>query len=123
METAIGEFLDHFYALPPDARPQTLAAEPAIADDRRINALVGAIAEHLARNHTLPPPPAWVDGPGRFLAMPWFTTPNADAALCEYLTCFSPAAFKRRNIMTDNAPLRRARAPIASPFCSDASTS
>jgi hypothetical protein len=111
---ALGEFLDHFYTSSNAERLECLQEEPCLLEDERVNALVAAIAEHLAKSHILTGAPRWVEKPSRFIARPWFTSSASDPALQEYLTWSSPAAFKRRNIMTDGAPLRRASTPRAS---------
>ncbi len=108
---AIGEFLDAFYTAPLDARAAMLDAEPPLLDSAEENALMAAIAEHLAKSWLDRGAPRWAEAPSRFLEKPWFTARTLDPGLCEYLTFSSPAAFKRRNIMTDGAPLRRATTP------------
>ncbi len=112
VETTLSEFLDHYYTISSADRPTSLAAEPAILGRPRIDALVAALAEHLAKSYSTEPPPTWIEEPSRFLPIPWFTVREADPGLREYLTFQSPAAFKRRNIMTDGSPLRRASTPL-----------
>ena len=111
IEAAFGEFLDHFYTSSTPDRLESVRREPLLHKDPNINALVAAIAEHLTKSYTTALAPAWVEKPSRFLDHPWFTGPKDDPGLKEYLTWSSPAAFKRRNIMTDGAPLRRATTP------------
>jgi len=70
---SIPEFLDEFYAEP---LPERLAQEPRsltalLADDGLADAYLAGIADHLSRQYRLKPP-AWVSGPGRILANPWF---------------------------------------------------
>jgi hypothetical protein len=102
---ALREFLDEFYM-----NPQRRAA--MIADDRvengREHAMLGAVAEHLARRWNLAVP-AWTDDPSRFLHEPYFTTPIEN--LKAMLLVQSPLAFRRRMIFTEAEPLRRARMP------------
>lgn len=74
---AIREFLDTFKALSPAARPAALASCPAllhgrVPDGAMNDAYLAAVAEKLARDHHLGPPPEWVFAPERFLANPWF---------------------------------------------------
>lgn len=108
---AIGEFLDAFYTASVDTRAAMLDPEPPHLDSAKENALMAAIAEHLAKSWLDRGAPRWAEAPSRFLDRPWFTAKAHDPGLCEYLTFSSPAAFKRRNIMTDGAPLRRATTP------------
>ena len=79
--------------------------------DCRLDALVGAIAEYLAKQRRLGRVPHWVCDPARRLDRPWFTAVNPSDAMREYLTFSSPAEFASRNIFTEERPLRRARGP------------
>jgi len=83
-----------------------------LTQDDRLDALVGAIAEYLAKQRRLGRVPAWVCDPARRLAEPWFTTSSPSDAMREYLTFASPAEFASRNIFTEERPLRRARGPL-----------
>lgn len=109
--TAIGEFLQTFYAADSDAdRIAMLARAPDPTEDPRLDALLGGIAEYLYKRWTRVDPPRWMGEPERYLADPWFVTEATHPALLDYLTYASPPEFKSRNIMTDEAPLRRAAA-------------
>jgi hypothetical protein len=111
-EIALPEFLDTFYLAPTAAlRLQTLRDAPASTGDPRLDALAGAIAHYLAHHYRLPELPQWAFEPDRFLDRPWHTTSFDSDGMREYLTFASPAEFSCRNIFTDEAPLRRARAP------------
>jgi hypothetical protein len=122
-DKALPEFLDEFYvATTPDLRLAMLADRPAPTGDARLDALVGAIADYLARQYRLPKVPDWAFEPERFLDHPWHVTPFASDEMREYLTFASPAEFRSRNIFTEERPLRRARAPLAkSPISADQS--
>jgi hypothetical protein len=110
-DAALAEFVDTFHsARNADDRYETIKLEPAPASDVRLNALVAAMAEYLAKQYRLGRVPAWVSCPSRRLSQPWFTASSASNALREYLTFASPAEFASRNIFTDEQPLRRARA-------------
>jgi hypothetical protein len=109
-DAVLAEFIDSFDLAATDAeRYATIEAEPSLTKDERLNALVGAIAEYLAKQRRLGHVPAWTSGPARRLSEPWFTTASASAAMREYLTFASPAEFASRNIFTEERPLRRAR--------------
>jgi len=84
--------------------------EPAPLPDPRQHAVLGAVAEHLARRWRLAIPP-WSEHPSRFLHEPWFPTPLED--LKAMLLAESPLAFRRRMIFVEREPLRRARMPVA----------
>ena len=112
-DVALAEFVDTFDLAPTiDAKYATIEREPQLSQDQKLNALVGAMAEYLAKNRRLGRVPAWVRGPGRRLAEPWFTTTSPSPAMREYLSFASPGEFASRNIFTEERPLRRARGPL-----------
>lgn len=113
-DRALSEFLDTFYVWLREG--QCATAQSAIADepiplaDPVLNAVLGAVGEHLARRWGLSVP-TWTGHPSRFLKRPHFTTPlEGFKALC---LAESPASFRRRLIFTEAEPLRRARFPRA----------
>src|SRR5579864_1206451 len=111
-DVALGEFVDTFDLAPTaPARFSTIEQEPVLTGDRRLDALVGAIAEYLAKQRRLGRVPSWVCDPARRLEEPWFTTASPSPGMREYLTFASPAEFASRNILTEERPLRRARGP------------
>lgn len=69
------------------------------------DAYLAAVAAHLANTLRLPSP-RWTDKPGRRLKRPWFALPDAWARA--WLLRDSPAAFRERNLFTEESPLRRA---------------
>jgi hypothetical protein len=73
-----------------------------------MNALLGAVGEHLMNRWNLGEPPAWSSGPERFLDRPWFMGPER---MKGFLLAESPLAFRRRFIFTEAEPLRRASMP------------
>jgi len=112
-DTTLAEFVDTFdLAGSSEAQYETIKDEPMLTQDDRLDALVGAIAEYLAKQRRLGRVPAWVCNPARRLAEPWFTTSSPSDAMREYLTFASPAEFASRNIFTEERPLRRARGPL-----------
>jgi hypothetical protein len=109
----LAEFVDSFLLAPDtDARQATIREEPARLGDDRLNALVGAMADYLAKQYRLPAVPQWASAPWRRLDEPWFTTSSTDPAMHEYLAFTSPAEFRSRNIFTEERPLRRARSHL-----------
>ena len=108
----VAEFLDTFYAALPDSASAEacFADAPAPIADANQHALLGAVAEHLARRWGLAIP-AWSNDPSRFLSRPHFTT-DLDGFKALMLAQ-SPLAFRRRLIFTEAEPLRRARMPRA----------
>jgi hypothetical protein len=118
-DVALAEFVDTFLLSPDDnVRFSTIESEPELSGDLRLDALVGAIAEYLAKHYRLGRVPRWVSQPGRSLDEPWFTTSSPDPVMREYLSVASPAEFRSRNIFTEERPLRRARSHL--PFATEA---
>jgi hypothetical protein len=110
-DVALAEFVDSFLSAPDAvAKYASIEEEPRLTGDSRLNALVGAMAEYLAKQHRLGRVPKWVSAPARHLQEPWFTTSSTEPAMREYLAFTSPAEFRSRNIFTEERPLRRARA-------------
>ena len=108
----LAEFIDTFDLAKTDQdRYAAIEREPKLTGDVKLDALVGAIAEYLAKHRKLGRVPHWASGPARRLSSPWFTTASPSNAMREYLTFASPAEFASRNIFTEERPLRRARGP------------
>ena len=110
----MGEFLDVFYgSASAEERLATIRDEPRLTGDDKLDAVIGAAAEYLAKLYRLPEVPEWVCGSKRVLAEPYFTTSSTSPGMREYLTFSSPAEFRWRNIFTEERPLRRARSEPA----------
>jgi hypothetical protein len=123
-DAALGEFVDTFdLTVTDEVRFAMLEREPVLTKDERLNALVGAIAEYLAKQYKLGRVPAWASAPTRCLDRPWHTSSMfidwkrefLTDAMREYLTFASPAEFASRNIFTEERPLRRARGHLNPP--------
>jgi hypothetical protein len=117
-DAALAEFVDTFdLATSDEARFAMLEKEPVLTKDKRLDALVGAIAEYLAKQYKLGRVPTWASAPARCLDRPWHTSSMfidwkrefLTDGMREYLTFASPAEFASRNIFTEERPLRRAR--------------
>ncbi len=109
-DVVLAEFVDTFDLAKTDQdRYASIECEPNLTGDARLDALVGAIAEYLAKQRRLGRVPPWVCDPARRLDSPWFTTASPTDVMREYLTFSSPAEFASRNIFTEERPLRRAR--------------
>jgi hypothetical protein len=109
-DVALAEFVDTFDLAKTDAdRYASIECEPKLTGDARLDALVGAMAEYLAKQRKLGRVPHWVCDRARFLDQPWFTVSNPTDAMREFLSFSSPAEFASRNIFTEERPLRRAR--------------
>jgi hypothetical protein len=111
-DVALAEFVDTFDLAKTDQdRYASIEREPKLTGDDRLDALVGAMAEYLAKQRRLGRVPPWASDPARRLSSPWFTTSSPSDAMREYLTFASPVEFASRNIFTEERPLRRARGP------------
>jgi len=109
-DVVLAEFVDTFdLAKTDNEKFASIEREPTLTGDARLDALVGAMAEYLAKQRRLGRVPPWVCDPARRLDEPWFTTASPSPAMREYLTFSSPGEFSSRNIFTDERPLRRAR--------------
>jgi hypothetical protein len=115
-DVVLAEFVDTFDLAKTDRdRYASIEHEPKLTGDNRLDALVGAIAEYLAKQRRLGRVPHWVSDPARRLDSPWFTTESPSDSMREYLTFASPAEFASRNIFTEERPLRRARSHLSRP--------
>src|SRR6202171_3892943 len=115
-DVVLAEFVDAFDLAKTDQdRYASIESEPRLTGNDRLDALVGAIAEYLAKQRRLGRVPPWVCDPARRLSIPWFTTTSPSAEMREYLTFASPAEFASRNIFTEERPLRRARSHLNRP--------
>jgi hypothetical protein len=111
-DAVLAEFVDAFDLANTDQdRYASIEREPKLTGDVRLDALVGAIAEYLAKQRRLGRVPHWVCDPARRLKSPWFIVSSPSDAMREYLTFSSPGEFSSRNIFTEERPLRRARGP------------
>jgi hypothetical protein len=102
---ALREFLDEFALRADDrARGEAIASRPQPTGDRRHDAYLGALAEHLAAVHGLRRP-AWSIEPERFLDRFWFVSevPGFRATAIAQ----APAAFRRRGVFVPERSLHR----------------
>jgi hypothetical protein len=112
-DITLAEFVDTFDLAKSDGdRYASIEREPELTGNDRLDALVGAIAEYLAKQRRFGRVPQWASNPTHRLSTPWFTTASPSDAMREYLTFASPAEFASRNIFTEERPLRRARSPL-----------
>ena len=109
-DVVLAEFVDTFdLAKTNEDRYASIEREPKLTGDVKLDVLVGAMAEYLAKQRRLGRVPHWVCDPARRLDQPWFTVTNPSDAMREFLSFSSPAEFASRNIFTEERPLRRAR--------------
>ena len=102
---AVREFLDEVALRADDrSRAESIAGRPEPTGDRRLDAYLGAAAEHLAAVHGLDPP-SWSLEPARFLESFWFVSevPGFRAIAIAQ----APAAFRRRGGVVPERSLHR----------------
>lgn len=88
-----------------ESGPAALAltsSEPSTTGDARYDALLAAIAEHLAGRYGLPGP-LWSCTVGRFLEVPWWISPLPSGRAQAMV--WTPASFRRRGIFLDRHDL------------------
>jgi transcriptional regulator with XRE-family HTH domain len=98
------EFVGRFAATESTRRVALLLDEPAPVGDPRWDALLGALAEHLAF-HEAVDPPEWCTGASRFLDHPWYWIDLPSVRRMAQLG--APTAFRRRNVWVDRSDLER----------------
>lgn len=102
---AVREFLDEFALRGDDgAREAAIDQRPQATGDRRYDAYLGALAEHLAAVHRLDRP-AWSVERGRFLDSFWFVSDVVGFRAIAIAQ--APAAFRRRGIFVPERSLHR----------------
>ncbi len=102
---AVREFLDEFALRGDDgARAAAIVARPMSTGNRRHDAYLGALAEHLAVAHGLARP-AWSVEPDRFLDRFWFLSDVPGFRAISIAQ--APAAFRRRGIFVPERSLHR----------------
>jgi hypothetical protein len=89
----VWEFLEEYRWEPAAGQPSLLREEPAPIGDDRWDALLAALAEHLAAQHDLAPP-EWAEL--RVLRRPWFPA-ELKVQRAEALV-WAPAAFRKHGV-------------------------
>ena len=99
----VWEFLEEYRWEPPSGQPSLLEEEPSPVGDERWDALLAALAEHLAAQHDLAPP-QWAEL--RVLRRPWFPA-QLKVQRAEALVR-APAAFRKHGVYLSAADLEAA---------------
>ena len=89
----VWEFLEEYRWEPDDVQPSLLYDEPPTTSDDRWDALLAALAEHLAAQHDLAAP-EWTEI--RVLQRPWFPA-ELEAQRADALV-WAPAAFRKHGV-------------------------
>jgi hypothetical protein len=72
LDQAFAEFLDAFFLTRNvDMQLAVRSEVPPLTGDPHLDALAGAVAEYLARQHRLPRVPDWAADRARYLDRPW----------------------------------------------------
>jgi hypothetical protein len=99
----VWEFLEEYRWEPPAGQPSLLQEEPPLIGDDRWDALLAALAEHLAAQRDLAPP-EWAEL--RVLRQPWFPA-ELKVQRAEALV-WAPAAFRKHGVYLSAADLEAA---------------
>jgi hypothetical protein len=99
----VWEFLEEYRWEPSGGQPSLLEEEPPPIGDERWDALLAALAEHLAAQHDLAPP-EWAEL--RVLRRPWFPA-QLKVQRAEALVR-APAAFRKHGVYLSAADLEAA---------------
>jgi hypothetical protein len=94
------EFLEEYRWEPAEKRAQLLLEEPSPTGDSQWDALLGALAEHLAAQLDLAPP-EW--SRSRVLATPWF--PSSLPSKRTEALVWAPAAFRKHGVYLSSRDL------------------
>ena len=98
------EFVGRFDNTPHENRRALIVERPEPTGDRRWDALLGALAEHLAF-HDAVDPPSWCTDADRFLAAAWYWVDLPSVRRRAAAT--TSTSFRRRNVWVDRADLDR----------------
>ncbi|HKF16035.1 MAG TPA: hypothetical protein VKF14_02380 [Candidatus Dormibacteraeota bacterium] len=98
------QFLDDFSAAENEVRATLVADDPGYCGDRRWDAYVAALTEHLVASYDLAAP-SWLFTAGRFLERWWFPVDLPSVRVTALIQ--SPASFRRRGIFITEADLSR----------------
>jgi hypothetical protein len=91
---------DDFAALNDDADRSLFLSEPSATADLRYDALLAALAVHLARQARLSTTPAWTRDPSRYLdSFWWFGSAGASPGLQAFAFQRTPSAFRVRGVI------------------------
>jgi hypothetical protein len=99
----VWEFLEEYRWEPADIQHSLLHQEPPPVGDERWDALLAALAEHLAAQHDLAPPD-WAES--RVLGRPWFPA-ELRIQRAEALV-WAPAAFRKHGVYLSSRDLEAA---------------
>jgi hypothetical protein len=91
----VAQFVSDFRQAPAAERPFLVEDEPPTTGDRRWDALLAGVVEHLCFHHDVPVP-AWAIRPARFLERWWFVIPYRSLHASAFAE--TPAALANRGV-------------------------
>jgi transcriptional regulator with XRE-family HTH domain len=89
------EFVHRFDNADRASQRRMLLAEPPLTGEAEWDAFLAGLAEWIGTRARVDPP-AWTEGPGRFLGHGWWVTPMASMRAWEYAG--SPVSLQRRGV-------------------------
>jgi hypothetical protein len=98
----VAQFVAEFKRASGSERARLVEAEPPTTGDRRWDAMLAGVVEHLCF-HADVTVPAWVMGPGRFLDRWWFVTPYRSLHPSAFVE--TPAALGNRGVFIHGSSL------------------
>lgn len=99
----VAQFVDEFEHAGEVDRPALIADEPPGTGDRRWDAMLAGVVEHLCFHHGLPTP-QWTLRPGRFLDHWWFVTPYRSLHASAFVA--TPPALANRGVFIHESSLQ-----------------
>lgn len=109
LKVAIPEFVDNLLLAETKESKLAMILEcPKSTGAAKVDALLAAIARHIAIQYRLQDLPGWVRSDDRILAEPWFTSKPTSVAMQLRLVTGSPPAFRLHNIFPGDLSLDRA---------------
>lgn len=100
----VREFLDQAERADAQQLAAMIDERPVLTEDRRADALLAGVAEHLAAVREVSCP-GWVSGPERFLDRFWFV--SSEPGFRAIAIAQTPVSLKRRGILWPARSLRR----------------
>ena len=98
----VAQFVAEFKRVPPADRQALVADEPPTTGDRRWDAMLAGVVEHLCFHHNIAVP-AWALRPDRFLDRWWFVTPYRSLHPSAFAE--TPAALGNRGVFIHGSSL------------------
>lgn len=99
------ELLDDLRAASPTVRSALVRERPDLVGDRRWDALVAALVEHLCARDAIPAP-GWTSEPARFCQPLWQLSGMASLRSSAFV--HSPISFLRHGVLVSESELERA---------------